>query len=637
MDTLGRDAALTVTEFNSAIADCSSLVHKCLSGTLKVPDFQHLVRIIEEVFARVEPNRGGANADYIPQLATVDPEQFAISITTTDGQHYSMGNSDTQFCIQSCSKPISYLIALDKFGKAKVHHHVSTEPSGRPFNAMVLKDAPSPDNPGRQIPHNPCINAGAIMTVSMVYPDVPDNRQRLDMYLENLRQLSAAEMFPQDPIGYSEETYKSESSSASRNWCLSYMMLENGAFPECFLRHSGETKDKDNLSDTLELYFQFCSVLSTNRAMSVMAATLANGGLNPWSEKIICRSENVRCVLPVMLSSGMYDYSGQWAYEVGVPAKSGVGGCIFMIVPNVCGIAVWSPRLNGEGNSVRGVAVAEELVKYLQLHAFEVFGGCSGKMDPTRNKNAQAEESLNELLYAASVGDLHVMKKHYDLGLDLFMGDYDARTAMHLAATQGHEQCLKFLLDCMPDAQRSALINKEDRWQGTPLDDAQINKHTSCIDILKAAGATQGHCKYRKEDIHNQLHDTLPAAARRKATPTEDPDVIAAAARGDLDYIIKCSVRGVDLGYDHHDYDLRTPLHLAASNGHLAVVKYLVGHARKPPRGGQARKQNRSLTMINAVDFLGNTALDDAQREKHMDVCTFLQQQIKELGENTSA
>merc|ERR1719456_1516161 len=234
----------------------------------------------------------------------------------------------------------------------------------------------------------------------MVEPDVNDRRMRLNGVIEAWRQLSAADKFETDPIGYCDDTYKSESSCANRNWCLAYMMLEKGAYPDCFKRHP---EDQRNLSDTLELYFQLCSILSTNRAMSVMAATLANGGLNPWSEKVVCSASNVRCVLPVMLSSGMYDFSGQWAYEVGVPAKSGVGGCVFMVVPNVCGISVWSPRLNAEGNSVRGVAVANELVKLVQLHGFEVFTGLTKKLNP-KIKNKEAKDlQLSELLFGASV------------------------------------------------------------------------------------------------------------------------------------------------------------------------------------------------------------------------------------------
>ena len=217
----------------------------------------------------------------------VDPEQFAISVTSIDGQHFSIGDSDTQFCIQSCSKPISYLCGLKEFGTEYVHKHVGTEPSGHAFNEMILKKAPTEEKANRAIPHNPCINAGAIMAVSMVFPD-KTMEERHKQILDVWKDLSGGD---DAPIGYDEETYLSESGSADRNWCLGYMMKESGAFPPCFT----------NLRDTLELYFQICSTLSTCKAMSIMASTLANGGLNPITGMRCFSADHVRSVLPIMV------------------------------------------------------------------------------------------------------------------------------------------------------------------------------------------------------------------------------------------------------------------------------------------------------------------------------------------------
>jgi len=304
----------------------------------------------------------------------------------------------------------------------------------------------------------------------------------------------------------------------------------------------------------------------------------------------------------------MYDYSGQWAYEIGIPAKSGVGGCVFMVVPNVMGISVWSPRLNKEGNSVRGVAVATEFVKHVKLHGFEVFSGGTSKWDPTKKKTADYDAALNELLLAASLGDLSNLQKQVQCGMDIFAGDYDQRTAMHLAATEGHAHCLQFLVDSMPAEKKAELVNKEDRWSGTPLDDAYMKDNQPCVKILEAAGGKRG----RRAAPAGEL----PPAAKRKATPSEDgPDIANAAARGDLDFLIKLKCRGTDLSFDHHDYDLRTPLHLAASNGNMECVKYLVF---------QARKNKRSGFVASAVDRWGNTPLDDAVREGHTQCQEFL-------------
>ena len=172
----------------AATHSCSTLLHRAATGDLRVPDFGSLRACIERVYREVLPNRGGQNAQYIPQLAQVDPEQFSISVTTVDGQHFSIGDADRQFCIQSCSKPLSYLVALNKFGEEYVHSSVGTEPSGRAFNEMTLKKVPTKSDPHHAIPHNPMINAGAIMSVSMVRPEL-NRKERLDKMLAFWREL----------------------------------------------------------------------------------------------------------------------------------------------------------------------------------------------------------------------------------------------------------------------------------------------------------------------------------------------------------------------------------------------------------------------------------------------------------------
>jgi glutaminase len=220
LNAVDVDRALTLGEFAVATHTCSTLLHRAATGDLRVPDFGSLRAVIERVYETVEPDKGGDNAQYIPQLAQVDPEQFSISVTTVDGQHFSIGDADKQFCIQSCSKPLSYLVALNEFGEEYVHSSVGTEPSGRAFNEMTLKSVPLCDDPGHAIPHNPMINAGAIMSVSMVYPTL--NRQaRLEKVLDFWKELSAGiGATEHEPVGYDDATYRSESATADRNWCL---------------------------------------------------------------------------------------------------------------------------------------------------------------------------------------------------------------------------------------------------------------------------------------------------------------------------------------------------------------------------------------------------------------------------------
>jgi len=361
------------------------------------------------------------------------------------------------------------------------------------------------------------INAGAIMCASMVYPKAKSREERLRKVMDVYSRLSG------DPkvssIGYDEPTYKSESGSANRNWCLGYMMKEKNSFPDCFT----------SLDNALQLYFQICSITSTAKAMSVMAATLANGGLNPWTGEAVFSPDHIRSCLPLMLTCGMYDYSGQWAFDVGLPAKSGVGGCIFSVIPNVCGISVWSPRLDNVGNSVRGVAVFKELVKRFSFHNFEVFGGLSRKkIDPTQQKNAAQHAALSAVLFAASCGDGGALASHHHAGLNMYEGDYDARTPFHLAAAEGHVDVLFYLIKHAPNA---AALSPKDRWGGTPLDDARGN--AECTKVLLEAGAVHGD-KLVEQDPWLTSKDFEVASA-------DAPKILFLATEGDVNGLIKLS------------------------------------------------------------------------------------------------
>jgi len=423
------------------------------------------------------------------------------------------------------------------------------------------------------------------MTTSMVVPHMESRKERLEYVLSRWRELSGDVRGTK--IGYDDETYKSESATADRNWCLGYMMKESKAFPPVFT----------DLDETLQLYFQLCSILTTSDAMSVMAATLANGGLNPITGQRVFDPEHIRNVLPLILTSGMYDYSGQWAFDIGVPAKSGVGGSVFIVIPNVAGITIWSPRLDSVGNSVRGVAVAKELLKRISFHNFEVFSGITRtKMDPSSRLNDANDRVLGEMLFAASFGDVSALQNLKNAGVDYSMdginfsaSDYDYRTALHLAAAEGHLECVKFIVDSTPDDKRSAVVSSKDRWGGTPLDDALRHGHDEVAEVLRQAGATVG----KTDDLEEV--SSFAVEAHEEAT-----DAIFAAARGELNHLVTLRTRGVDLTLA--DYDGRTAAHLAASNGHTDVLKYI-------------KSQHGPDSVREPKDRWGNTPLNDSIRE----------------------
>lgn len=470
----------------------SVLINKALQGKLIVPQFQQFTDELRTLYNQVKDNQGGANASYIPELARVNPKHFAVSVCTIDGQRWSYGGAlksdQKMFCVQSCSKPISYLMALSERGHELVHNHVGQEPSGVAFNNLCLKPLHGPqpgpnsthdEGEARSIPHNPMINAGAIMSCSLIKPGEPMSR-RFGHVMETWTRLCG-----NTKIGFANSVYLSEKDTADRNWCLGYMMQEYHSFP-------GGT----NLRGTLEFYFQTCSIDVTCEQMAILAASLANGGTCPTTGDKVFDPSHVRNCLSLMLSCGMYDYSGEWAFSVGLPAKSGVAGCVFLVVPNKMGIAVWSPRLDENGNSVRGIDFAKALVQKYNFHQYDnlrgVLSGSERKKDPTLRRNEASQNDIIALLFAAAEGDVKEVQQLQARGVDLFAADYDARTALHLAASEGHANMVRFLVThakSLDPTDRDKVISARDRWCRTPLDDAYSGDYKECIKVLEECGA----------------------------------------------------------------------------------------------------------------------------------------------------
>jgi glutaminase len=300
--------------------------------------------VLRELHAKYQPLTEGQVATYIPELARADPEWFGIALCTADGRVFEVGASRQRFTIQSASKPFTYGLALEEWGVEHVLSRVGVEPTGDAFNAVEL------DEVSRR-PFNPMVNAGAIAVADLI-PGA-DATERLHRLLECLRRyVGHAE------VGVDMATFTSERQTGHRNRAIAHLMRGSGMLSE-------------RIDETLDLYFQQCSVIVHCRDLAVMAATLANYGENPLTGERAVPAEYVKNILSVMLTCGMYDYAGGWAYKVGVPAKSGVGGGILAVVPGQVGIAVFSPRLDAHGHSVRGVRVCEDLSARFGLHLFD--------------------------------------------------------------------------------------------------------------------------------------------------------------------------------------------------------------------------------------------------------------------------
>jgi glutaminase len=447
---------LSLDQFNSVCEASGALIARALRGDLVVPDFPRLEHELSEMYAKVRDNTTGAAADYIPQLQRVDPDKFGISVCTIDGQRFSAGDTSDQFCVQSLCKPINYSLAVEEHGVDVVHRHVGREPSGRGFNELSLT--------ADGLPHNPMINSGAIMSCALLHPG-DDLADRFDYVAAAWRRLSGT-----DRVGFNNSVYLSERDTADRNFALGYFMRERGTFPV-----------GTDLVKTLEFYFQCCSIELDAQSLAVVAATFANAGINPLTNTPVFKPSTVRHCLSLMSSCGMYDYSGEFAFTIGLPAKSGVSGGLMLVVPGVMGVCIWSPRLDPVGNSVRGVAFCKELVSRYNFHAFDslTIGQDTTKRDPRRKKNAAEIDGTMRLLYAASQGDLDELRAVLAAGADPNAADYDGRTALHLAAAEGHLSAVGYLLSA------GARPGAADRWGGSPLTDATRAEHTDVAALLQ--------------------------------------------------------------------------------------------------------------------------------------------------------
>ena len=411
----GGSRQISFTQFKALAQHNSSLIRRAVEGNLAVPDFAALTSDITRMYDELLPVRSGTVAGYIPQLKRVDPDQLAIAVCTVDGQRFSVGDAATAFSLQSVSKTVSYCLALDEHGTEAVHHHVGREPSGRSFNELAL-------NP-KGLPHNPMVNAGGIMSCSLIRPanDVAD---RFDLVAATWQRLAGGRR-----PGFNNAVYLSERQTADRNFALGYSMRESGAF-----------RPGTDLTQTLEFFFQSCSIEVDAQMLAVVAASLASAGVCPLTEDPVFTPGTVQSCLSLMSSCGMYDFSGEFAFTIGLPAKSGVSGAVMLVVPGLMGICVWSPRLDEHGNSVRGIEFCRKLVAEYNVHAFDslVTGrGRTAKRDPRRKKNQTQTEAVVALTWAATQGDLNEVRALIAAGVEPGTADYDGRTPLHLAAAEG--------------------------------------------------------------------------------------------------------------------------------------------------------------------------------------------------------
>jgi glutaminase len=337
---------------NAAIALVVALVSITLSGqspkgsanrSIVAPSHDLVKAAVDEAYARFRSDTTGKNADYIPYLAQVDSKLFGIAVVATDNQSYSVGDTTYSFSIQSISKVFTLALALEELGPDKVFERIGCEPTGRPFNSVdAVVDMPTHTG-------NPLVNAGAIATTSLISGATADEKWK--------KILAFYGKAAGEKLSLINEVYRSESATNQGNRALAALLVKY-------------QRIYSDPVEAVDIYTKACSVGVNVRQLAQMGATLANNGMNPTTGEQVIKAENVPHILAAMMMAGLYDGSGGWAWHVGLPAKSGVGGGILSIGPGKGAIGAFAPRLDTAGNSVKAQKVITYVADTLDMNLF---------------------------------------------------------------------------------------------------------------------------------------------------------------------------------------------------------------------------------------------------------------------------
>jgi glutaminase len=492
--------------------------------------------VVLSIADQVRQEQSGEVATYIPELSTANPDWFGMCVATADGAVYRSGESRQPFTIQSISKPFVYTMALQHCGEELVRARVGVEPSGEAFNSISLE-------PGTGRPLNPMINAGAIAVSSLIYQKYREKSLS--------KVLHWFEAFTGRPMEIDQKVYESESRTGHRNRAIAHLLRNFGIVG-------------DPVEEGVELYFKQCSILVTAEDLAMMAATLANRGVNPLTDTHAMPLDLVDDMLSVMTTCGMYDYAGQWLYDVGLPAKSGVAGGVLAVLPGRLGIGVFSPKLDAHGNSVRGVKACQELSRRFRLHLFSAGRPASSAVRRHLTLKRRHSRHVRSLADAARIKELGDCAHLFELQGDLqFSGIEAAQRAVWRHLPKARYVVLDFarvdsLDDVAMDGLRSLIEGIADRGVQVALSSWLPHRLPELGDLESSRSI------WIHEDLESAIEaceDDLLAGPSSDAAPGHRPHGVLAP--GELELASRLTpdeVRVLEAFLTRIEYEPETPL-----------------------------------------------------------------------------
>uniref|UniRef100_A0AAY4BR37 glutaminase n=1 Tax=Denticeps clupeoides TaxID=299321 RepID=A0AAY4BR37_9TELE len=429
------DGSVDRSTFQRCVTGFVSFILKALQGRFVIPDFSLFTEETQKLFLKCK--------QLSPLKERCDTAKWGVSVCTVDGQRLSVGDFAEPCVLGEISWPVLYALAVDQLGPDYVHRYVGVEEFSKFQSPFTLTKQGE-----RRLPHSPLVETGAIICSSLlqvcvcvcVCVSVLCNKEHANL--------------------------SSVRSDSIRLHALSFYLQEKKCFP-----------DPVDISATLDLLLQCSSTEVTCESGAAVAATLANGGLCPLSADQVLLPSAARSTLSMMQVAGMNDYSRIFHFKTSVPAKSSASGAVMIVVPGVLGLMAWSPELDSFGNSWRAVHFCEELVSTFQLHSFDI-------RTPFRQvlsyRQWKVESEIMNILLAAFRGDLQSLRRYFLSGADVNAVDYDGRSALHVAASEGHLELVRFLME-----NTGARCLVKDRWGNTALQEAMRFNHKSVVQLLK--------------------------------------------------------------------------------------------------------------------------------------------------------